>query len=267
MSLTIFSEFFIDYRHFPTCLHRRTASGNEPKKQHKKIDIDGKKYTRYECTQLQRQIETKIRKLKDRKEILKAAGDDVGVRECNRKIRLLKEKYNEITQKAGLDAHYDRMSVVKSGKTVDFAAKSDIINTREFHTSNDPLKEVFGSAEQSNPKEIQILEKHLNDIGVTLVREKHEKLSYSPGLSMGQPGTVYISENASYGAWLHEIKHADDDMKDGWLGMRVFQDPKKCIQRETDAYQLEIDLAESVGRKDIVKRLEVLRDNEISQYE
>lgn len=92
-----------------------------------KIDIDGKKYTRYECTQLQRQIETKIRKLKDRKEILKAAGDDVGVRECNRKIRLLKEKYNEITQKAGLDAHYDRMSVVKSGKTVDIATKSGII--------------------------------------------------------------------------------------------------------------------------------------------
>lgn len=50
---------------------------------------------------------------------MKAAGDDVGVRECNRKIRLLKDKYNEITQKAGLNAHYDRMSVVKSGKNVD----------------------------------------------------------------------------------------------------------------------------------------------------
>lgn len=49
------------------------------------------------------------------------------MRECNRKIRLLKEKYNEITLKAGLDTHYDRMSVVKSGKTVDFAARSGII--------------------------------------------------------------------------------------------------------------------------------------------
>ena len=57
--------------------------------------------------------------MKDRKELFKAAGDDVGVRECNRKIRLLKDKYNEITQKAGLNAHYDRMSVVKSGKNVD----------------------------------------------------------------------------------------------------------------------------------------------------
>lgn len=99
------------------------------RKSNELIDIDGKKYTRYECTQLQRKIETKIRKLKDRKELLKAAGDEVGVRECNRKIRLLKDKYNEITRKAGLDAHYDRMSVVKSGKTVDIVAKSGIINT------------------------------------------------------------------------------------------------------------------------------------------
>ncbi len=89
-----------------------------------KIDIDGKKYTRYECTQLQRQIETKIRKLKDRKEILKAAGDDIGVRECNRKIRLLKEKYSEITQKAGLDTHYDRMSVVRSTNAASEAIKN-----------------------------------------------------------------------------------------------------------------------------------------------
>ena len=106
------------------------------------IDIDGKKYTRYECKQLQRKIETKIRKLKDRKAALKAAGDDVGVRECNRKIRLLKDKYNEITQKAGLDPHYDRMSVVKSGKTVDFATKSGIIksgaNYGAYTNENDP---------------------------------------------------------------------------------------------------------------------------------
>ena len=102
------------------------------RKSNELIDIDGKKYTRYDCTQLQRQIETKIRQLKDRKELLKAAGDDVGVRECNRKIRLLKDKYDEITQKAGLDAHYDRMSVVKSGKDVDFNPIAAIIKREKF---------------------------------------------------------------------------------------------------------------------------------------
>ena len=49
------------------------------------------------------------------------------MRECNRKIRLLKDKYNEITQKAGLDAHYDRMSVVKAPSTIDISQKNSII--------------------------------------------------------------------------------------------------------------------------------------------
>ena len=91
------------------------------------IDIDGKKYTRYECKQLQRKIEAEIRKLKDRKELFKAAGDDVGVLKANRKIRMLREKYDMITQKAGLDPHYDRMSVPRTAKSVDNSAKSDKI--------------------------------------------------------------------------------------------------------------------------------------------
>lgn len=144
--------------------------------------------------------------------------------------------------------------------------KSDIINISQFRTTDDPLREALGSAEDSNPKEIKAIKTHLEEIGVSLIRTKAEKLSYSPGLSKGQPGTVYISENASYGAWLHELRHAEDDMKDGWLGMRVFQNPEKCIKREIDAYQVEIDLAKSIGRNDIAKRLEVLRDNEISKY-
>lgn len=82
------------------------------RKSNELIDIDGKKYTRYECTQLQRKIETKIRKLKDRKHIMNAAKDEVGIRECNRKTKALRIKYDEITQKAGLNEHYNRMSVV-----------------------------------------------------------------------------------------------------------------------------------------------------------
>lgn len=76
------------------------------------INIDGKQYTRYECTQLQRKLETKIRKQKERQEAFKAAGDIVGIRESKRKIRLLRDKYNEITEKAGLDTHYDRMNIL-----------------------------------------------------------------------------------------------------------------------------------------------------------
>ena len=124
----------------------------------------------------------------------------------------------------------------------------------------------MGSAEQSHPNEIKKLEQHLKDIGVKLIRLDHEKLDYEPGLRPGQPGIACISKNCSYSAWLHEIKHADDDMRDGWLGMRVFQDPQKCAKREIDAYQIEINMAKSFGRDDIVKRLEALRDEKIRKY-
>ena len=75
------------------------------------------------------------------------------------------------------------------------------------------MREALGSAEDSNPKEIKAIKTHLEEIGVSLIRTKAEKLSYSPGLSKGQPGTVYISENASYGAWFHELRHAEDEQK------------------------------------------------------
>ena len=135
-----------------------------------------------------------------------------------------------------------------------------------FNTKDDPMVEVMGSAEKSHPQEIKKLEQHLKDIGVELERPDKEKLAYIPALFAGSPGTVYISKGASYSAWLHEVKHADDDYADGWLGMRVLENSKKCAKREIDAYQLEINLALSIGRKDIAKRLEVLRDDEIKKY-
>lgn len=127
------------------------------------------------------------------------------------------------------------------------------------------MREAMGSAEDSHPEEIKKLEQHLADIGVALRRPEYEKLDYMPAIFPGSPGVVIISEGASYSAWLHEVKHADDDMDDGWLGMRVFKDVEKCVKRETDAYQIEIDLAHEIGRDDIAKRLEVLRDAEIGR--
>ena len=75
--------------------------------------FEGKKYTRYQGTQLQRQIETKIRTLKDRQILARASGD-VGkpmVIECQTKIRQLTEKYNELSKASGLSPKANRLSV------------------------------------------------------------------------------------------------------------------------------------------------------------
>lgn len=75
--------------------------------------FEGKKYTMYQGTQLQRQIETKIRTLKDRQILARASGETGKpiVIECQTKIRQLTEKYNELSKVSGLPPKANRLSV------------------------------------------------------------------------------------------------------------------------------------------------------------
>ena len=73
--------------------------------------IDGKRYSRYEASQLMRQLETKVRGQKDIANLAKASGDDVLRRECQANIRDLKAKYAQVAQAAGLRRRTDKMIV------------------------------------------------------------------------------------------------------------------------------------------------------------
>ena len=77
----------------------------------KGFTFDGKHYTLYEGTQLQRRIETQVRQLKDRHILAVAMGDDDEVGICQRKIRLLTQKYNELSRVSGLKPNKARMTV------------------------------------------------------------------------------------------------------------------------------------------------------------
>ena len=84
----------------------------EIKKDNEKgFEFEGKHYTLYEGTQLQRRIETKIRELKDRQIMSKAMGDTETVGNCQRKITQLTHKYRELSNISGLKAKMQRMTV------------------------------------------------------------------------------------------------------------------------------------------------------------
>ena len=236
---------------------------------------------RYMQFQQQRAMERNIRAAKRECMMLQETGDAEGLQKASLRLRTQREKYRAYCKETGLKQHNDRTQVYgydrsKSSKTVwaerkaksglDNSSRSGIMNYNKFNTTADPMREIMGSAEESHPKEIKALSEHIISLGAKLVRPEHEDLNYQPGLSRGEPGIVSISKNASYSAWLHEVKHLDDDYADGFLGFRVFQDPEKCAKREIEAYQIEIDMAKSFGREDMVKRLEALRDDEIQKY-
>ena len=77
----------------------------------KKVEIDGKEYTRYECTQLQRNLERKIREQKDIQILAKSSGNKELIAELQQRITELTNKYHKVSKKSGLLEKVKRMQV------------------------------------------------------------------------------------------------------------------------------------------------------------
>ncbi len=75
------------------------------------IEYEGKTYTGYEATQVQRKLETEIRRQKDRANLAAACGDDDMRREAQEKINQLTRHYANFSKAAGLPTHMERMRV------------------------------------------------------------------------------------------------------------------------------------------------------------
>lgn len=75
------------------------------------FDFEGKHYTMYQGTQLQRRLETAVRKQKDTQILARSAGDKELSQECEIKIRQITEKYNDLCNISGLLPKKARMSV------------------------------------------------------------------------------------------------------------------------------------------------------------
>lgn len=90
------------------------------------FEFESKHYTMYEGTQLQRQIETKIRQYKDRQIGAKAIDDTDEVYHCEEKIRQLTQKYKELSDVSGLPTKVDRLRVEGYKRTM--IKKNEISN-------------------------------------------------------------------------------------------------------------------------------------------
>lgn len=77
----------------------------------KGFDFDGKHYTNYQGTQLQRKLETEIRKQKDIQIAAKSAGNKQLIGESQLKITQLTRKYKRLCNVSGLPTKMERMRV------------------------------------------------------------------------------------------------------------------------------------------------------------
>lgn len=83
----------------------------------KGFDFDGKHYTMYQGTQLQRNIERSIREQKDIQILAKASGNDNLVAEAQKKISQLTKKYKELSDISELPTKMQRLKVSGYKKT------------------------------------------------------------------------------------------------------------------------------------------------------
>lgn len=76
-----------------------------------KVSYKGKEYTKYEATQVQRKLETEIRKQKDRQIIGRASGNKEEISKAQAKITQLTTEYNNFSNSVGLDTYKNRLTV------------------------------------------------------------------------------------------------------------------------------------------------------------
>lgn len=143
---------------------------------------------------------------------------------------------------------------------------------QKLHTSDDPARDYYGSAESSNPKELAALKESLISRGFELIdktESAHGKdaIGYGPNPNAGRPGQLHYIQGMSYSAWLHEADHAAYDENLGFPGLSHYlKDQALWANMERHAYTIEVDRAKAQGNHELVARLETLMREELNKH-
>lgn len=100
------------------------------------FEFEGKKYTMYQGTQLQRQVETAIRNQRDILSMAKAAGDGEEELIARTKIRQLTDKYAELSEASGLPTQMERITMGVGGQT----SEKGITQKRAYNTGENKVE-------------------------------------------------------------------------------------------------------------------------------
>lgn len=124
----------------------------------KRYTIDGKEYSGYEVTQMQRRLESSVRNEKTTRDLAKASGDNLLVKRCNERIKVYQDKYNQISEITGIAKQPKRMSVPKSKNVLTNNTSGGIINTGN---------EVFRSKSNKNgSNRIAVSQKRFDELTI-----------------------------------------------------------------------------------------------------
>lgn len=162
-------------------------------------EYDGKKYTAYEATQMQRRIERTIRKQKRLKNAYEAAGLTEDTTNANIKLRRLNAKYKEFSKAAGLPEQKERMRVLYGDEKSEAAAQA-LKARREAEAAQAMLqnekniailKEKIASGEISTKIRPQVQARHIEG---TAEFERYKAQRLSKGQTPQSVMTITMQE-------------------------------------------------------------------------
>lgn len=162
-------------------------------------EYDGKKYTAYEATQMQRRIERTIRKQKRLKNAYEAAGLTGDATTADIKLRRLNAKYKEFSKAAGLPEQKERMRVLYGDEKSEAAAQA-LKARREAEAAQAMLqnekniailKEKIASGEISTKIRPQVQARHIEG---TAEFDRYKAQRLSKGQTPQSVMTITIQE-------------------------------------------------------------------------
>lgn len=162
-------------------------------------EYDGKKYTAYEATQMQRRIERTIRKQKRLKNAYETAGLTGDATTANIKLRRLNAKYKEFSKAAGLPEQRERLKVLYGDEKSEAAAQElkakHQSEAEQAALQNEKniaiLKEKIASGEISTVIRPQVQARHIEG---TMEFERYKAQRISNGKTPQSVMTITMQE-------------------------------------------------------------------------
>lgn len=180
----------------------------------KGFTLDGKHYTMYQGTQMQRALEREIRKQKDIQILARESDNKELIAESQNRISILTSKYNELSDESGLPKKMDRLTIskyhsvgkrIKNIREIEYARK----NNQIWH-STENLKEIITDNKLKSPS-ISVAKKMTDKVkyGTQFIEFKPELLenvNKSTFLYKGDGGNKFTKEVSQFNSLIQMLK-------------------------------------------------------------
>lgn len=218
------------------------AQSNAPVQYTDKLGND-KVVSAYDSTQKQREQETIIRRLKDRREAFRASGDDDEVAKLNKQITAQSRYYRKMSAEVGLEPKMERTRVIKA------KVKKDPANVAKFVAKNKNNVDIVFDEKLNKPRWSESKRIILNlsneyNTRLTFVGVGAEKAAGDVNI-IGQK--MRLSSSQPHVA-VHEFFHTLADTNADKYGLTNDKEFWKEIKKVRREYHKDVDKAQDISR-------------------